>query len=204
MLRSCISSTIAFVLSAGGRYVALFRNVVVDLSTDADHNGGVLHPVLLHEMWGKQRLLPRSDEALSVPQWLGRVAHICRSYQMWVFSSIPLFVTCNRLCVLPIGVYTSSTPHRSCRCTTPWSRFSASTTISEVIFFCSIRSSACAAKASAEMVRGCGVMHCAAVRSSASLPRCSSKRRRSPSLTMPRSESPSVTAVMPRPLRDIS
>ncbi len=49
--------------------MALFRNVVVDLSTDADHNGGVLHPVLLHEMWGKQRLLPRSDEALSV--WAG-------------------------------------------------------------------------------------------------------------------------------------
>ena len=42
-----------------------------------------------------------------------------------------------------------------------------------------------AAKASAEMVRGLAVMHWAAVRSSTSLPRCSSRRRRSPSLMMP-------------------
>ena len=48
------------------------------------------------------------------------------------------------------------------------------------------------------------VMHSLAVRSNTSLPRFSSKRRRSPSLITPTSFSPSTTVVTPSFLRDIS
>src|SRR5258708_348708 len=100
--------------------------------------------------------------------------------------------------------YTNSVLHRSCRCTIPLSFPPPSTTISDVIFFSSIRASSVAANSPAAIVRGFFVMHSPAVKSSTSFPRFSRSRRKSPSLMTPTSLSPSTTAVTPSFLRDIS
>src|SRR5580658_5427776 len=101
-------------------------------------------------------------------------------------------------------LYTNSVVHKSCKCTIPSSFPRASTTISDVIFFSSIKASAVAANSPAAIVFGSRVIASPAVRSITSLPRFSSSRRNSPSLTIPTSFSPSTTAVTPSFLRDIS
>src|SRR5262249_11819360 len=102
------------------------------------------------------------------------------------------------------GRYIISVPHRSCRCTMPCTSAFAPRTTSEVIFFSSINANAAVANSPAEIVFGSRVMHSPAVRSRTSLPRFSSRRRKSPSLMMPSSRLPSVTVVTPSFLRDIS
>ena len=94
-------------------------------------------------------------------------------------------------------LYTSSVVHKSCRCTMPSSFPTESTTISEVIFFSSIKAKAVAANSEAAIVFGLDVIASPAVRSITSLPRFSSKRRKSPSEITPRNRPDSCTVVMP-------
>src|SRR5262244_899300 len=100
--------------------------------------------------------------------------------------------------------YTTSVPHRSCKCTMPCSSRLPFTTIRDVIFFSSMMARAEAANSLPEIVFGSRDMQSVAVRSSTSLPRFSSNRRRSPSLITPTNFSPSTTVVTPSFLRDIS
>jgi len=86
----------------------------------------------------------------------------------------------------------------------PSNRRLSSTTASDVILISSMRANAVAANSCAPIVFGSRVMQSSAVRSSASLPRCPSSRRKSPSLITPSKRSPSTTAVIPSFLRDIS
>src|SRR5205085_5397013 len=108
------------------------------------------------------------------------------------------------------SIYSICVPQRSCKCTSPRRAPTSSTTASEVMRRCSIKASAAAANSCGAMVRGEGVIQSAAVSSKTAVPFRearlwrSNKRRRSPSLMMPSSLSPSTTVVTPRPLRDIS